>query len=111
MPHVPHQPRQLHAGRDAATHDRDLGVEVWPKEHICARGMGMGVSELLADVEPPVRAALLRLAALHRVTDARTFLLRLRTWDACEPGVVWRLRRAYNARHAPADRLWVPLVG
>lgn len=74
----------------------------------------MRVDELLgaSGVCPGTCMELLRQAELHKVTDARTFLLKLRQWSGSggDMGVVWALRRAYNAAHAPRDRLWVPLT-
>lgn len=74
----------------------------------------MRVDELLGQahfLSPGTRMELLRQAEMHKISDARTFLLALRKWtESRDLDVVWTLRRAYNAKHAPQYHLWVPLT-
>lgn len=75
----------------------------------------MRVAELFA-AAPPVLDThtcfeLLRQAELRGVTDARTFLLELRSWGVCGQWAVWRLRKVYNEYvQDHRDKLWVPLT-
>ncbi len=72
----------------------------------------MHVSELLAraPVDAHTSGELLRQAELRGTHDARAFLLQLRQWRIVDDGVVWTLRKVYNAAHPVGDKLWVPLT-